>query len=209
MVGFVPGGGLRVSNATLKDLIETAYQVRSFQILGGPAWLGAARYDVTATSGTPSDDATVRREVQTLLETRFQLQTHRETRELPEYSLMVEKSGVKPEGLRVTDKARRGINARSGAMTGEAAPMANLALVLSRQLGRPVVNNTGLAGNYDFSLQWTPDLSPAAPGDQTVTDSPGPSLFTALREQLGLRLETTKGPVEVIVIDRAERPSEN
>jgi hypothetical protein len=189
MVGFLPGGGLRVNNATLKDMIETAYQVRSFQILGGPAWAGSARYDVTAKSG--------------------QLQSHRETRELPVYSLVVNKSGVKPEGLRMTDNRQRGINARAGAMTGEAATMANLALVLARQLGRPVVNDTGLDGNYNFELLWTPDLSPAAPGDQAVADSSGPSLFTALREQLGLRLEAGKGPVEVIVIDRAEKPSED
>lgn len=201
LVSFVPGGGLRVSNATLKDLIETSYQVRSFQILSGPSWIGVARYDVTATSEAPVDDSVVRREVQSLLKKRFQLQTHRETRELPEYSLVVEKSGIKPEGLRVSENRRRGINARQGAMTGEAAPMASLALVLSRQLERPVVDNTGLQGNYDFMVEWTPDLADS--------DSPGPSLFTALREQLGLRLEATKGPVEVIVVDGAEKPSEN
>jgi uncharacterized protein (TIGR03435 family) len=201
LVNFVPGGGLRVSNATLKDLIETAYQVRSFQILSGPSWIGVARYDVTATSEAVADDAAVRKEVQSLLEKRFQLRTHRETRELPEYSLVVEKGGIKPEGLRVSENRRRGINSRQGAMTGEAAPMANLAVVLSRQLERPVVDNTGLQGNYDFMVEWTPDLA--------VGDSPGPSLFTALREQLGLRLEATKGPVEVIVVDGAEKPSEN
>lgn len=84
--------------------------------------------------------------------------------------------------------------------------MASLAIALSRQLERPVLDNTGLEGNYDFSLHWTLDLSP---GDQALTDSSGPSLFTALREQLGLRIEATRGPVEVIVIDGAERPSEN
>ncbi len=125
---------------------------------------------------------------------------------MPEYSLVVEKGGVKPAGLRMTDSARRGVNSRTGAMTGEAAPMASLAIALSRQLERPVLDNTGLEGNYDFSLHCTLDLSP---GDQALTDSSGPSLFTALREQLGLRIEATRGPVEVIVIDGAERPSEN
>jgi uncharacterized protein (TIGR03435 family) len=227
LVNFVPGGGLRVTNATLKDLIETAYQLRSFQILAGPSWIGVTRYDVTASSGARAEDATsatrtipsdqqiqqsndeVRKKVQALLKDRFQFKAHRETRELPMYSLVVAKNGIKTGSLRAMSNPRKGINARPGAMVGEAAPMAILASRLSSQLGRPVVNNTGLKENYDFDLQWVPDLGPAAQGAQTAADSAGPSIFTALQEQLGLRLEAIKGPVEVIVIDQVEKPSEN
>jgi uncharacterized protein (TIGR03435 family) len=94
-------------------------------------------------------------------------------------------------------------------MIGEAAPMATLASRLSNELGRAVVNNTRLDGNYDFMLQWTPEPGPAPPDDQTAVDATYPSLFTALREQLGLRLEAARGPVEVIVIDHVEKPGDN
>ena len=87
--------------------------------------------------------------------------------------------------------------------------MTQLAYKLSRLLQRPVVNNTGLEGNYDFKLQWTPDTDPSAPEGQSADTSVGPSIFTALQEQLGLRLEATKGPVDTLVIDHVERPSQN
>jgi uncharacterized protein (TIGR03435 family) len=94
-------------------------------------------------------------------------------------------------------------------MLGEAASITQLAYKLSRLLQRPVVNNTGLEGNYDFKLEWTPDLGPSAPDGQPVDTSGGPFIFSALQEQLGLRLEATKGPVDVLVIDHVDKPSEN
>jgi uncharacterized protein (TIGR03435 family) len=210
VVNMTPGEGLRVVNATLRDMIETAYDVRQFQIQGGPSWAGASKYDVAATSGLPagakppSDWKEVRLKAQAMLKQRFQLELHRETRELPIYSLVVAKGGVKPDGLSATDGPRRGINAGKGTMLGEAATIADLVSKLSRLLDRPVVDHTGLQGNYDFKLQWTPDMESSVP-----EPSAGPSLFTAIQQQLGLRLEATKGPVEVLVIDRVERPSEN
>lgn len=87
--------------------------------------------------------------------------------------------------------------------------MTQLAYKLSRLFERPVVNNTGLEGNYDFKLQWTPDPPPSAPDGQPVDTSVGPSIFSALQEQLGLRLEATKGPVDVLIIDHVDQPSEN
>jgi len=208
------GGRLHVVNATLKDLIETAYDVRSFQIEGGPKWEDATKYDVDATPGAPPQGATVpptgwtnvRFEVQALLKDRFQLQLHRETRTAPIYSLAIAKGGIK---LSATHSPQKGINAGQGTMRGEAASMMQLAYKLSRLLQRPVVNNTGLEGNYDFKLEWTPDLGPSAPDGQPVDTSGGPSIFSALQEQLGLRLEATKGPVEVLVIDHVDKPSEN
>jgi uncharacterized protein (TIGR03435 family) len=209
-----PGGRLHVVNATVKDLIETAYDVRSFQIEGGPRWADASKYDVDATPGTPPQGATVpptgwtnvRFEVQALLKDRFQLQLHRETRTAPIYSLVIAKGGIK---LSVTHSPQKGINAGQGTMFGEAASMTQLAYKLSRLLQRPVVNNTGLDGNYDFKLELTPDLGPVAPYGQPADNSGGPSIFSALQEQLGLRLEATKGPVDVLVIDHVDKPSEN
>jgi bla regulator protein BlaR1 len=213
VVNMTPGGRLHVVNATLKDLIETAYDVRSFQIDGGPKWVDATRYDIEATPGTPPQGAVppqdwtnVRFEVQGLLKNRFQLQLHRETRTAPIFSLTIAKGGIK---LSVTQSPHRGINAGQGTMLGEAASMADLTSKLSRLMQRPVLNNTGLEGNFDFKLEWTPDLGPSAPDGQPVDTSGGPSIFTALREQLGLRLEATKGPVDVLVVDHVDKPSEN
>ena len=156
------GGRIHVANATLKDLIETAYDVRSFQIEGGPRWADASKYDVDATPGTPPQGATVaptgwtnvRFEVQALLKDRFQLQIHRETRTAAIYSMVIAKGGIK---LSATHSPQKGINTDQGTMLGEAASMTQLAYKLSRLLQRPVVNNTGLEGNYDFKLEWTPD----------------------------------------------------
>lgn len=217
VVRLTPGGRLHVVNATLKDLIETAYDVRSFQIEGGPKWAHATKYDVDATAGTrpqsaavpPQGWTNVRFEVQALLKDRFQLQLHRETRTAPIYSLAIAKGGIKSSVLSATQSPQKGINAGQGTMLGEAASMTQLAYKLSRLLQRPVVNNTGLEGNYDFKLEWTPDLGPSATDGQPVDISVGPSIFTALQEQLGLRLKATKGPVDVLVIDHVDKPSEN
>jgi bla regulator protein BlaR1 len=217
VVDVTAGGTLHVVNATVKDLIETAYDVRLFQIEGGPAWTNAAKYDVDATPGARAQSAAapqpgwtnVRFKVQALLKDRFQLQLHRETKVGPTYSLAIAKGGVKSSVLSATQSPHRGINAGQGTMLGEAASMADLADKLSRLLQRPVVNNTGLEGNYDFKLEWTPDPGPPAPDGQPVDASLGPSLFAALQQQLGLRLEATKGPVDILIIDRVDKPSEN
>jgi uncharacterized protein (TIGR03435 family) len=217
VVSVTPGGTLHVVNATLKDLIETAYDVRTFQIEGGPKWADATKYDVDATPGTRPQSAAVpppgwtnvRFKVQALLKDRFQLQLHRETRTAPIYSLTIAKGGAKLSALSATQQTQRGITAGQGTMLGEAASMTQLAYKLSRLLQRPVVNNTGLEGNYDFKLEWTPDPGPSAPDGQPVGISVGPSVFSALQQQLGLRLEATQGPVDVLVIDHVDKPSEN
>lgn len=216
VVDVTPGGTLHAVNATLKDLIETAYDVRVFQIEGGPKWADSTKYDVTGTPGTRPEGAApqpgwtnLRLKVQSLLKDRFQLQLHRELRNEPIYSLVVARGGIKPGGLRITQSPHRGITAGQTAMLGEAASMKDCAYKLSRLFGRQVVNNTGLEGNYDFKLEWTPDLAPLAPDAQREETSSGPSLFSALQQQLGLRLEAAKGPVDVLVIDRAEKPSGN
>lgn len=220
---FIPAGGLKVTNGTLKGIIETAYDVRDFQISGGPSWVSSERYDISARApgelrtrnGAPPDDiGETRRRLQALLAQRFQLKVHRETKELPVYALVVGKSGSKlVEGT--ASNAPAGIRRECGQMTGTRASMGNLAFYLSRQLERPVLDRTGLPGRYDFQLDWAPDSAPcsaAADGagaGAAANSADGPSIFTALQEKLGLKLESTKGAVEVIVIDHAEKADEN
>jgi uncharacterized protein (TIGR03435 family) len=122
---------------------------------------------------------------------------------------VIAKGGIKSGALSATDSPQKGINAGQGTILGESASMTQLAYKLSRLLQRPIVNNTGLEGNYDFKLEWTPDLEPSAPVGQPGDAPGGPSIFTALQEQLGLRLEAAKGPVDVLVIDHVDKPSKN
>jgi uncharacterized protein (TIGR03435 family) len=151
--------------------------------------------------------------LQSLLEERFKLRLHRESREEPVYELVV--AGGGPRMKQAADSLKqpqRGLRMGRGQLTGTAAPISILINQISQQLGRSVIDKTGLTGQYDFELKWTPEFnqsqaSPADPGPQP--DLGGPSIFTAIQEQLGLKLESTKGPVEVIVIDSAEKPSEN
>jgi bla regulator protein blaR1 len=219
--GFNPGG-LEVTNGTLKGLIQMAYDVPAFQISGGPGWINSERYSISAKTEAASQDidrqkriAETRQRLQTLLADRFRLRVHRETKEIPEYTLVIAKNGAKlTEAAQAPERRGEGIRAGCGQMTGTRATMANLAFALTRQMGRPVLDRTGLEGKYDFQVDWAPDGACAGPPGGAGTDMPpapsdGPSIFTALQERLGLKLEATKGPVEVVVIDRVERPAEN
>lgn len=212
-----------VSNNALKNLISLAYDVRPFQIIGESQWVGAERFDIdarTATSDakTPTDPANERRKIleglKGLLADRFQLALHSETKEQAVYALVVNKGGPKlqestePRGL-IRKMGR-------GTIKGQAVALGMLVLNLSNELGRRVIDKTGLAGKYDFELKWGASQDSAAQIRSTQTaelaspaEPDGPSVFTALQEQLGLRLESGKGPVEVLVIERAERPSRN
>lgn len=203
-------GGLTATNATLKFLITFAYDVRDHQISAGPSWFDTERYDIVAKG--PIDHPTVaqnRQMLQTLLADRFQLRLLRETKELPEYALVVEKNGPKlhqPEG------AGNGMRIGRGRITTQAISMDHFAGNLGKLLGRTVVDKTGLQGNFAFTLEWTPDASQpmgVLGPSPAVPDDSGPSIFTALQEQLGLKLEPQKGPVEIFVIDHVEKPSEN
>jgi uncharacterized protein (TIGR03435 family) len=222
---FLPGGGLRIINGTLRAMLETAYEVREFQTLGGPSWVGSERYDIVARSaeapqtGTAAEDIkTTRLRLQALLAQRFKLQVHRETRELPEYTLEIARGGPRlanGDASNGSNNAPSGIQRSCGQMIGTKTTMANLSLMLSRQLDRTVLDRTGLTGRYNFRFEWTPETGPcsapadgAAPGGAAIPSN-APSIFTALQETLGLKLESIKGPVDSLVIDRAERPSEN
>jgi uncharacterized protein (TIGR03435 family) len=217
---MLPGGRISMAGVTPKILIQQAYGVRDFQIVGGPQWLGSERYDITAKPEGAASPEQVKAMIQGLLADRFKLQFHRETKELPTYALVVGKGGPKfhesevvPEG---SDKPKgTRISVGRGQFELQGAAMAALANQLSQVLGRSVIDKTELNGNYDFKLEWTPDESgrgmmKEAGGDgPSPADTQGPSIFSAVQDQLGLKLESTKGPVEILVIERAEKASEN
>ena len=230
-INFVPGGGLKVTNATLKTLITFAYDIRGFQVSGGPGWLDSERYDLLAKPEhaegpaqlkemTDAQQKTaaerIRERLRMLLAERFRLAIHRESKEVPVYALTIGKNGSKLEESKEPDGANQSMstnmNNGKAQMTARRIPMQHLANVLSGQLSRPVLDRTGLMGKYNFKMDWSADMSargPDAAADANAADPSGPSIFTAVQEQLGLRLESTKGPVEIIVIDSAEKASEN
>jgi uncharacterized protein (TIGR03435 family) len=218
---FTPGGGLQTTGSTVKDLIVTAYDVHPSQIQGGPPWAAVDRYDVTAKvtegDGNPATltDAErqkwterIRLRTRALLASRFNLAVHKETRESAMYELNVDKNGPKADALKESS-GTLGISFRGNVMSSNGGDMHELVLLLSSQLQKPVVDKTGLTGKYDFTLRWATEQLSLVPGTPTGDPDKSPSIFTALREQLGLHLDSTKGPLEVLVIDRAEKPSEN
>lgn len=196
-------GRMRITNITLKALIRTAYRLQSDQIVGGQGWLDSDRFDIDAKTENPEkiEPDQLKTMLQDLPADRFGVKTHEETREMTVYALLPDKSGAKMKAN--ADGPGTFMNTDSGPgkarMTGKAS-LEQLAGYIGNKLGRVVLDKTGLQGTYDVALEWDPEQA---------GDSNGPSLFTALKEQLGLRLETQKGQVEVFVIDRAERPSEN
>ncbi len=233
-----PGGGIRVTNMTLKELIVMAYRIQPFQISGGPPWLDSLHYDIIAKPETKPKRSEIWLMLQSLLADRFQLTVRRETRELPVYALVMARKDGKPgPGLTA---AKEGIctppdptrlppppdpgkppELSCGQMmmspkhlTAISVPVANIIPMLSRLLGRTIIDKTGLTAKFDISMDWTPDVGQAMqlPPDMpkpSPSDVSAPSIFTALQEQLGLKLESQKGPVEIFVIERAEKPSEN
>jgi len=219
-IQLVPGGGLNMTGIPLRTMIALANGVREFQVSGGPGWVGTERFDVTARVASAAAKGqedlakmnegqfkTVRDQsnerLRALMADRFQLVVHKETKEQPIYALLVSKNGAKLKEVKEAG-ARQGMNMGRGRAQGFGASVEMLVQDISSAMGRPVIDKTGLNGKYDFILEWTPDMAPT--GDSAPA---GPTIFTALQEQLGLRLESQKGPVETIVIDRAEKPSEN
>jgi uncharacterized protein (TIGR03435 family) len=216
-----PGGRFTATNAPLRDLVQNAYGVQDFQISGRPTWFNTERYDIVAKAEGDVSVAQSRLMLQTLLADRFNLALHRETKELPVYVLVVAKNGPKfsqsKPGESESDTGFR-TSAANGPVTARKVLISEFAKVLSGELGRAVLDRTGLTGYFDFTFQWAPDSNRTPPGDgdggravDTVPppDTTGPSLFTAIQEQLGLKLEPSKGPVEILAIDHAEKPDAN
>jgi len=193
-------GRLTANNVTLKRCIMGAYHVGRNQIVGGPDWLDSDRFEISAKAEQPADDDELFMKIlQTLLAERFKLALRSETRTMAAYVLETAKNGPKLEKA----KAEEGMtNSGRGRLDARNSTMDHLAEVLSRQMDLPVVNRTGLEGGFNLKLEWTPESA------KPSTDA-GPSIFTALQEQLGLRLRTQRVPVEVFVIDHAERPIAN
>jgi bla regulator protein blaR1 len=257
MMGFGPGR-FRATGMWVRHLITLAYDVRDFQVTGGPSWIDSERYDIQAKEpdsvaaemqklSQDQREELSRSMLQSLLADRFKLKLGHETKELPAYALVVAKGGPKLQAAK-PDADFRGIKGPEGRgqrgksvfgmgdLTIRDEPLSMLARMLSQQLGRPVLDQTGLEGKYDFTLKWTPgqgegmigmgpggggpepgkgmvgrepeDGSPQL-GSPPAPDMSGPSIFTAIQEQLGLKLESTKGPVEILVVDHVERPTEN
>ena len=199
-------GRLTANNVTLKRCVIGAYGRGPNEIFGGPEWLDSDRFEIIAKAEEPVGDAALMAMLQTLLAELFKLAVHRETRTIPAYVLEVARKGPKLE------KAAGGVSSDAsgrGSIVAGNTTMDHFAWVLARQMDLPVVNRTGLEGAFNLKLTWTPDSGqPARPGgDSGLPD--GPSIFTAMQEQLGLRLRSEKTPVAVLVVDHAERPSEN
>lgn len=210
---------LRTGNLSIRDLIQYAYEIPNSQILGGPAWFDSTMFDIDAKSDAvvdaqlhalPSADAAHQKRlmVQALLADRFQLKTHNETRELPLYALVVAKGGPKFQPSKI-DGTTIDTHPTRLHIAGGDDTVAILARELAETLGRIVLNKTGLTGRYDLNLRWTSGDRPASLLNGAPDPDAPPDIFTAIQEQLGLKLESSKGPVPVLVIDHVEIPSAN
>jgi len=197
-------GSISARNVTLKRCIRGAYDVEESQIVGGPKWVDEDRYDIDAKAAGPAGDHELMAMLQSLLAERFKLAFHRETRERPGYALIVAKGGLKAK--RSQPDAGSAANSSRTEIDAQACSLRQLAQKLSEVIHLPVADLTGIEGGFDFQLKWTPDdMQAKAPVDLAT----GPSVFEALQEQLGLKLEARKVPTEVLVIDHAEKPTEN
>jgi len=211
-----PDGTTTAAGITLKRLIMTAYGVQGFRIIGAPGWISSTRWDVQAKhSGLASPDQ-IHRMLRTLLEQRVQLHAHSDTRNLPIYELVVDRDRSKVVRTRDVG-AMPTVRVAPGSIHLTNAAATTFASQLSYAVARPVIDKTRLTGTFDFGLEWTPiageDDGPTTVGLPPRLDEPpsssveGPSIFTAIREQLGLRLKAARGPVDVLVIDHVERPT--
>ncbi len=231
--GGVGNGGGGGKNVTLKELIGFTYRIQQFQISGGPRWIGSDRYDIEGKAEDPNADFDqLRLMLQSLFEDRFKLKVHRETKESPVYAIVVGKGGPRitlsadqtspdvngpaPTG---TGPNRGAVRIGVGNLVANAVLLSRFATMLSPRLDRLIIDKTNLSGRFDIRLQWTPSPGenlfgvPAEiidmNGATVRLDPSGPSIFSAIQEQLGLKLESAKAPVELLVIDRVERPSQN
>jgi len=206
----MPGGQTYIAtNVPLRLMIKVMYRINDSQIVGGTDWMDTDLWDVDAKAERPSSVDQLHEMFQTLLAERFKLQFHRERKEIAAYVLSVDKSGSK---LKLSDSKEpfdipiKPSN-RPGKSVGTRVPMEYLCFYLAQLLNVPVVDQTRLDGFYDFTLELPAPAPLLAPGPAPAAD--GPDLFTAIRQQLGLKLESRKAPVEVFIIDHVERPTNN
>lgn len=208
---------LQATNIQLDSLIETAFDIRRDQILELPHWAQVTHYDVVAkvVDMTPEQLRGLSGEqrramIQHLLQQRFHLQTHIETRTLPLLKLTVAKDGIKfsewQKPAEDQSNKKGSMNVNNDEMTAIGVPMGTLVRFLASQTHMPVVDETGLKGNYNFNMKWQREEEGPSSG---LHDQALPPIYAALPEQLGLKLESGKGPVNVLVVDSIEQPGEN
>jgi uncharacterized protein (TIGR03435 family) len=195
-------GRYEARNLTLLSLVLGAYQINADQLIGGPSWLTSPGWDIDATFPVSTSNEQRQQMMQALLMERFGLVVHRETRTLPTYQLSVAKGGPK---LKAATATVAGMSAGPRMIRYNSATMSELAKQLSSYLERQVIDKTELKGQFEIDLKFIPVDSPTSPDTADTL----PTIFTALQEQLGLKLDATHGPVEVIVIDKVDKPSAN
>lgn len=222
MMRMAPGGRINMTGITARQLISQAFNVRDFQISGGPAWMASDQWDIQAKAEDSAGERIPREAMQTMMRNllidRFGLKVREESKETAGYALLPGKNGPKLKTSESTGGPQGMIRMGRGMINTQGATMAMLAQQLSQQLGKPVVDKTGLDGRFDIELRWTPEPGqgpgglggpPPPPDALPPADANGPTIFTALQEQLGLRLDTQKATVPVIVVEALSRPSEN
>jgi uncharacterized protein (TIGR03435 family) len=198
-------GSVNIRNYTLKGLIQLAYHLQEYRVSGGPKWVDSEHFDIIARAASAAKGPELLAMVRTLLTDRFQLAFHKESKLVPGYSLLVAKKGLKI--VPVEAKGQTGTSWGSGGFKATQITMPALAESLAGILHAPVMDMTEVQGAFNVKLEWTPDSS-SSDGADSKPDRAS-SVFTAMQEPLGLRLEAGKTPVDVYVIDRAQRPSEN
>lgn len=217
--------GISIMNLSLANVIASAYGIQPYLISGGPSWINSTGFDLDAKVAAPDVEtfkklspAQHRLMLQKLLADRFHLAVHNETKTLPVYDLVVASEGPKfkaaapdpppPADADPSDpsKQRAMLSFGSGMLKLQDMPFSSFVTQLSSAVNRTVIDKTSLTGKYDISLKWTPDNQP--PSDKS-SDEQVPGLFTAVKEQLGLKLESAKGPVDTLVIDHVEMPTAN
>jgi len=194
---------LEMRNTTLNNLVRSAYRLNEYQLEGGPKWMDSTKFNVDAKfpAGVPREQTPLM--MQSMLADRFKLEFHRVTKSLPEYELVLAKSGPKLTAADPNDPRAGSSSQGPRQIKATAQPISTLARMLESAVGAPVIDRGGLEGKYTFSLAFASLFGTPAEDEKL------PTIFTVLQQELGLKLESIRGPVEVMVIDRAEMPSEN
>ena len=225
-IGPRPNGRFVVSNVPLRFILQVSYELPAFRVVSGPDWIDAERYDIQGKAAGVATNAELYAMMRALLGERFKLKTHTDTRPVAGFALVRARQDGRlgpqlsphpepcPAQSAQADADRGGLS-RCGRMSGSdrvirmsARPMTDLAMLLSRRLARPVVDRTGLTGLFDVRLEWTEDARSSAPLTQAPAGD-GVSVFTALQEQLGLKLQSERVATEFMVIDHVERPTDD
>ena len=222
MMRMAPGGRVNMSGVTVRQLISQAFNVRDFQISGGPSWIGSDAWDIQAKAEDGAGDRVPRETMQAMLRNllldRFGLKVREESKETSGYALLPAKNGPKLKASESAGGPQGMVRMGRGMINTQGATMAMLVQQLSQHLGKPVVDKTGIEGRFDIELRWTPEPGQGLPGlggpppppdALPPADPNGPTIFTAVQEQLGLRLDSQKTTVPLIVIEAVSKPTEN